>query len=188
MLQHSSRNAQATVEDDEGTDVYIKLPASFAVDNSDAVSILSVQHREAFSHIFSPDGKGSIEDHCVDLHLAVMNGAEQVTKTVEKVQRNLSIDEAEKLLAAFRSMANLFPFVVLPENATVQSMSRTSPFLLLAILALASFDDAQLHHGLDYEFKRILGSEIIAMGKKSLDFLQGVLVYTCWLVPSSDWP
>jgi hypothetical protein len=103
-----------------------------------------------------------------------------VFRNPQNVQRSLSIDQAEELLCHFRKMAPLFPFVIIPEDGTVKSLSRTSPFLLLAILASASSNDVQLHNALDHEFRRILSSEVVMRGKKSLDFLQGVLVYTSW--------
>lgn len=179
VLERTASVIEDTIEDNDAAGLYIKLPAHSAVDCSGFITTLTEFHQEAFEKIFPSDGE-TLFDHCLEINLAVIEGADQVSKAAEKVQRNLSIDEAEKLLLTFRGMANLFPFVVISESDTVESMSRHSPFLLLAILTSASFDDAQLHQGLDQEFKRILGSEIIAMGKKSLDFLTGILVYTSW--------
>jgi hypothetical protein len=95
-------------------------------------------------------------------------------------QRKVDQKQAEKLLLAFRNQDPLFPFVYIPPEATVPSMSRNSPFLLLAILTVASSPDPKLRHQMDHEFRRILSSKVIVEGRKSLDFLQGMLVYIAW--------
>lgn len=175
-------------EKEDGSALYIKLPVVPYYDNRKAVIALGEHHVEKFKALF-PQFKTFFQfdppTEEKDQMLTLVGDMEcpatdLVVKTPEKVQRSLSIDEAEKLLSFFRKMAPLFPFVVVPEGETVKSLSRTSPFLLLAILASASMHDVQLHHALDHEFRRILSSEVIMKGKKSLDFLQGVLVYTAW--------
>jgi hypothetical protein len=70
--------------------------------------------------------------------------------------------------------------VDIPPDATVPQLSRTSPFLLLAIMNSAAIDDPHLYHQIEHEFKRVLSGKIIVEGKKSLDFLQGLLVYIAW--------
>lgn len=95
-------------------------------------------------------------------------------------QRRIDRKEAEQLLSAFRSKAPFFPFVRIPPEATVPSLSRSSPFLLLAILTVASSPDPKLYHQMDHEFRRVLSSKVVVEGQKSLDFLQGMLVYIAW--------
>lgn len=94
--------------------------------------------------------------------------------------RKIDIEQAEALLSAFRHKSPFFPFVTLPEKATVSSLSRSSPFLLLAVLTVASGMDTPLNHQMDHEFRRILSSKVVAEGQKSLDFLQGLLLYIAW--------
>ena len=95
-------------------------------------------------------------------------------------QRKIDRKEAEQLLLAYRKKAPFFPFVNVPAEATVPSLSRNSPFLLLAILTVASSQDPKLKHQLDREFRRVLGSQVIVEEQKSLDFVQGMLVYIAW--------
>lgn len=95
-------------------------------------------------------------------------------------QRKLTLKEAEELLLAFRGKSSLFPFVVLQPEATVPFLARHSPFLLLAILAASATSDPMLRRQLDHEFKRILSAKVIVGGQKSLDFLQGLIVYIAW--------
>lgn len=96
------------------------------------------------------------------------------------LQRRITRPEAEQLLLSFRGKAQFFPFVLISSKATIPSLSRTSPFLLLAILTTAALKEPLLHHQLDHEFRRILSSKVIVEGQKSLDFLQGLLVYIAW--------
>ncbi|PVH73568.1 hypothetical protein DL98DRAFT_594915 [Cadophora sp. DSE1049] len=97
---------------------------------------------------------------------------------VEK--RKVTLKQAEELLSKYREKASFFPFVKIAPDATVPSLSRTSPFLLLAILTSASIQDRLLHHQIDHEFRRVLSSKVLLQGQRSLDFLQGLLVYIAW--------
>lgn len=94
--------------------------------------------------------------------------------------RKITMDHAENLLSTFKKQMHYFPFVQIPMDASVPVLSRTSPFLLLAILCAASVSDASLHHQIDYEFRRVLGLKLIVDGEKSLDYLQGLLIYIAW--------
>lgn len=95
-------------------------------------------------------------------------------------KRKVTLKQAESLLGTYRAKASFFPFVRIAPDATVPSLSRTSPFLLLAILTSASIQDPLLHHQIDHEFRRVLSSQVLLQGKRSLDFLQGLLVYIAW--------
>jgi len=64
-------------------------------------------------------------------------------------------------------------------------MLQNHPFLVLAILSAMSIETLSLHQRLDAEFRKVLGQYVIAQGQKSLDFLQGLLVYIAWLVEIS---
>jgi hypothetical protein len=94
--------------------------------------------------------------------------------------RRITLEQAEELLSTFRLKSPHFPFIQIADDATVPSLSRTSPFLLLAILTTASIRDPPLYHQMDFEFKRILSTKVIVEGRKSLDYVQGILVYLAW--------
>ncbi|KAK1454273.1 hypothetical protein CCUS01_10566 [Colletotrichum cuscutae] len=92
-----------------------------------------------------------------------------------------NLDSAEKLLSTFRVMLEHFPCVALPPDATVTSLSKTKPFMLLAILSTASATSALQGHTLyDEEFRKILGLKFVAGGERTLELLQGLLIYTAW--------
>ena len=99
----------------------------------------------------------------------------------------LDCDKAQQLLWTFREMSFYFPFVALPLNATVESMSEECPFLLLAVLTVASSAEKSLQKSLDEELRNALSLEVVIDGEKSLDLLQGLLVYLAWCVTLNDY-
>lgn len=54
------------------------------------------------------------------------------------------------------------------------------PFLLLGILTAMSMPDVYAHRRLDAKFKRVLCERTVERDEKSLDLLQGLLVYLAW--------
>lgn len=91
-----------------------------------------------------------------------------------------NLDSAAKLLASFRAMLPSCPCVVLPDD-DVRAMARKTPFVLLAILAVTSCSTSLQGHSLyDEEFRKILGLKFVAGGERSVELLQGVLVYCAW--------
>ena len=92
----------------------------------------------------------------------------------------LDMDKCEQLLNLFRDTTSYFPFVLIDSRSTVQSMTQDHPFLLLAILTTASSADKRLQTMLDHEFRVSLSQKVVLDGEKSLDMLQGLLVYLAW--------
>ncbi|KIW02787.1 hypothetical protein, variant [Verruconis gallopava] len=86
-------------------------------------------------------------------------------------------------------MTVFFPFVQLPRGLTVATLVEERPFLLLAIASAAAFEYPQLQRTLEAELKEMLSLQVIINGNRSLDILQGLLVYLAWfhfhLVPRS---
>jgi len=148
----------------------IDLPPVSSPDTRKDILALHRRHKEFFGED-GPEMK-RIQDSYQQAH--------QASLLIE--QRKISLSDAEELLSAFRLKASFFPFVNIPEDATIPSLSKASPFLLLAILTIASIKDPQLFHQMDHEFRRVLSSKVIVEGQKSLDFLQGLLVYIAWCV------
>lgn len=85
-----------------------------------------------------------------------------------------NLDSASHLLDCFRQMLPHFPCIVLPPDATVQSLAKSRPFVLLAILSVASGAASLQGHTLyDDEFRKILGLKFVAGGERSVELLQG---------------
>jgi hypothetical protein len=98
----------------------------------------------------------------------------------------ITYDKAESLLRTFGTHAPNFPFIVLSQNVPLDSLRRERPFLLLSILTRASNSNLQLQDRLESELLETLGRKVIFNGEKSLDLLQGLLVYLTWSVLSSN--
>ncbi|KAI0877933.1 hypothetical protein GGS24DRAFT_65073 [Hypoxylon argillaceum] len=97
------------------------------------------------------------------------------------IKPQFNLDSATKLLTSFRDMLPHLPCLVLPEDANVRSLARDSPFVLLAILAVTSCSSSLQGHSLyDEEFRKVLGLKFVAGGERSLELLQGILIYCSW--------
>lgn len=90
---------------------------------------------------------------------------------------------AESLLNIFKSMVTYLPFMVFPDDCNVSYLATTKPFTLLSILTVASGSQMVQKHALyDDEFRKALGLKYVSGGEKSLELLQGVLIYCAWQV------
>lgn len=90
---------------------------------------------------------------------------------------------AESLLNTFKSMVNYLPFIVFPDDSPISYLATTRPFTLLSILTVASGSRMVQKHALyDDEFRKALGLKYISGGEKSLELLQGLLIYCAWYV------
>lgn len=62
-------------------------------------------------------------------------------------------------------------------------MARSAPFVLLAILAVSSYASSPQGHSLyDEEFRKVLGLKFVTASERSLEMLQGLLIYCAWYV------
>lgn len=94
-----------------------------------------------------------------------------------------NLDSAESLLVSFRGMLVHYPVIVLKPDETVGSLAASRPFVLLSILAAASGSRTLQGHTLyDDEFRKVLGLKFVASGERSMELLQGILIYCAWSV------
>lgn len=78
-------------------------------------------------------------------------------------------------------MQHHLPCIALAEDATVPQLAAKKPFLLLAILAAASGSRTLQGHSLyDAEFRKVLGLKFVAGGERTLELLQGLVIYCAW--------
>lgn len=76
-----------------------------------------------------------------------------------------------------------YPVIVLKPDETVASLAASRPFVLLSILAAASGSRTLQGHTLyDDEFRKVLGLKFVASGERSMELLQGILIYCAWSV------
>ncbi|RDK47561.1 hypothetical protein M752DRAFT_260923 [Aspergillus phoenicis ATCC 13157] len=108
------------------------------------------------------------------------NVGDAVDCELRSSRMNLNMNEAEELLLQFRQQRAYFPFIEVPEVTTAAAMAASQPFLLLAILTVSLTRKPLLQKRLDERFRRVLSERIIFYGEKSMDYVQGLLVYMAW--------
>ncbi|KAK3901506.1 hypothetical protein C8A05DRAFT_34807 [Staphylotrichum tortipilum] len=99
-----------------------------------------------------------------------------------RLQPQFNLDSAGRLLRTFvEVMLKHFHCVVVGEGDTVSGMARERPFVLLAVLAAASGSRTLQGHSLyDEEFRKVLGLKFVAGGERTVELLQGLVIYIAW--------
>ena len=93
----------------------------------------------------------------------------------------LTIETASSLLSTFKmTMTDHFPFVRVQPQQTTEEIRQQRPFLFLAIIAAASYEDMPLQRKLGKRLKQAISTRMILKGEMSLDLLQGLLVHLAW--------
>jgi hypothetical protein len=83
------------------------------------------------------------------------------------------------LLESYRTMVDFFPFVSLPKETFCRDLLQQRPILMFSVLTAASYDSSLLQLTLSREFRKVVMVKIMN-GEKSLDLLQGLLVFIAW--------
>jgi hypothetical protein len=92
----------------------------------------------------------------------------------------LSFDQAEEFMKDFRLKESSFPWIHLPKQTSLDTLRRERPFLTLAILTITTQHDLKIQEQLEIELKTSLMTKLLGQGEKSLDLLQGMLIYLSW--------
>ena len=92
----------------------------------------------------------------------------------------ISEQRAGEFIEAFETDFSSFPFLTIPSSCALGSIRSERPFLLLAILTIASRKNLTLQESLEKEFRETLGTRLIVEASKDLDLLQGLIVYIAW--------
>ncbi|KAK2018210.1 hypothetical protein LZ32DRAFT_613722 [Colletotrichum eremochloae] len=162
------------------------------LEESDDLENLAIQHEKYFEGLLPSSDSDSmnmmlgLEDTGSGPYSAISSppssgSGPSISVSNLGLRPQFNLDSAEKLLQTFRVMLKHFPCVALAPDATVVSLSKTKPFLLLAILSTASVSNALQGHTLyDEEFRKILGLKFVAGSERTLELLQGLLIYTAW--------
>jgi hypothetical protein len=85
----------------------------------------------------------------------------------------------QTLVETYRHMIDFFPFVALPKDRSCQELVQHRPILMFAVFVAASHDSTLLQQTLSREFRKVVMVRIMN-GEKSLDLLQGLLVFIAW--------
>ena len=111
-------------------------------------------------------------------HAAYIRGDLQLSPTSK---------DGEEALAFFQDhMSPIFPFVVVPVGMSPAEVARSKPVLWMAIGLVARWQNEEKRSTLSRVFRSEVGHRVFVGEEKTLDLLQGILVYTAWYA-SSTW-
>ncbi|OOO04940.1 hypothetical protein OAory_01112770 [Aspergillus oryzae] len=166
----------------------LKLECRIATNNTKDTREPKVEE-DVLSGLFDAQPRPPPPKNVVDVHRQIFQtkfdisgqqsaGPSLVTTSDDGRARPPVLDQkkADHLLNKFRAKSSYFPFVTLPRNIA----SAEHRFLYLAVLTAASSDDIALLRSLDNRFRSVLADRVVNAGEKSLDYLQGLLIYLAW--------
>lgn len=92
----------------------------------------------------------------------------------------LGTEAAQNLLDIFTSRMNHhFPFVLVPP-IPIETLNCQKPAVCLAVLAVASFDNATTQQMLGELFNKLVTLRMMNGNFASLELLQGLLIFLAW--------
>jgi len=107
-------------------------------------------------------------------------GRDKLNANTSKTTWPASGAQIEQYLITYRtSMVAYLPVVCLSPETTVEEMRSKRPFLLLVICAICS-KNLERQAELVLEIKKILASQMVVEGTRSLDLFLGILVFAGW--------
>jgi hypothetical protein len=139
-------------------------------------------HRQIFDKILpsSPFWSSGTTPQSEPVLVTQTNSPEDKISPPSQPSSKLNNEDISRYLRQFQERQTYFPFISLPNGITAQVMMKRHPFLLLGILAAMSSNDSRVHRRLDAKFRRVLAEKTIESDERSLDLLQGLLVYIAW--------
>ena len=90
----------------------------------------------------------------------------------------ISAEAADQLLHTYGATTPVLPFMILPPNVSLDYMRQERPCLLHAILVGSAQD--QLQKRLESDFRKTIAEQVIINSEKSLDMIQGIMIYIAW--------
>lgn len=124
---------------------------------------------------------GPVEDYPLDELVIDTQDATPYEPPVTVLDELIGTNEAESLLNDFKSnWTAKFPFVVVELERPAVDLHTHNPFLCLCILGVTMDFQHPLRKRLYNEIMDQITSKIIRNAERSLDLLQGLLVYAAW--------
>lgn len=108
-----------------------------------------------------------------------MNDSLSCLGRLDPIIRSISLVHMQMLLETYQRMVDFFPFVMLPKDCSCRDLVLHRPLLMFSVLTVASYDSVPLQRTLSREFRKVAMVKIMN-GEKSLDLLQGLLVFIAW--------
>lgn len=156
------------------------------VDLNDSFETLREMHDQALDAVISEeDPFDNSQSANQSVNLTSPSSLSNQSHPISDIWRQPLFDmaSAESLLDTFKSMVNYLPFIVFPDDSPISYLATTKPFILLSILTVASGSKMVQKHALyDDEFRKALGLKYVSGGERSLELLQGLLIYCAWYV------
>lgn len=90
------------------------------------------------------------------------------------------LSHAEACVQYFQEQSATFPFVIAPQEWSLEFLRVQRPVLLLAIICMATRSNKGLQRQVEAELRETLSKRIIVKCEKSLDIIQAILVYLAW--------
>lgn len=95
-----------------------------------------------------------------------------------QVQDTAPMESDETLLSIYRNQqSTLLPFVIIPPGTTASQLETTRPFLMKVIRMVASVRHLRLVRGQSRAVMQHISNAILMRSERSLDLLQGILVF-----------
>ena len=98
---------------------------------------------------------------------------------LDPIIRSISLVHMQMLLNTYRHMTDFFPFVALPKDCPCRDLVQHRPISMFAVLTAASYETVPLQQTLSREFRKVAMVKVMK-GEKSLDLLQGLLIFIAW--------
>ncbi|KAE9374192.1 hypothetical protein N431DRAFT_437675 [Stipitochalara longipes BDJ] len=91
------------------------------------------------------------------------------------------LKNSDVLLNIFRDrLAAYIPFIIIPSHLRAEDLHRDKPMVYMSIMLAASYADMTTQQELGKLILKYLATKAILEGKKSLDILEGLLIYIYW--------
>jgi hypothetical protein len=108
-------------------------------------------------------------------------GSANLSRVPTTSESSLQVEDGRILLDAFyMKQLPYFPFAVLQPDETVESLQKQKPFLWKVIRCVASTRDLKRQEVLGEEIMQEICARCLMKTEKSLELLQGVLVFSAW--------
>jgi len=94
------------------------------------------------------------------------------------------MQDANILLRTFKEQFQpRFPFIAIPDDMSADLLRSQNPWIYRAVVMIAFQDDRFRQIEISKQFLIEISASMLVRGEKSLDMLQGLILYNAWSVP-----
>lgn len=91
------------------------------------------------------------------------------------------MQDANALLSLFKEQfLPRFPFIIIPDTMSADLLRSERPWLYKSVMMVAYQDDRYRQIEISKQFLMDISAAMLLRGEKSLDMLQGMIVYNVW--------